>query len=272
MDRRRIGCAAVFVLAVSSAQAAGGGGYAEGRMGDFELRHAVAAIHTPATDPVSAISYIRVVMDDRPIPPWAAGTYSSLSALQADALRAGDPVVMLEIDVDNREEVYLFASYRDGDDRIRMTENTIPLESLAIGERSISGSFFGIDDLISFTAPINAFPLTGVVTGVDARRSAPYQAYLAFAEAMAAGDATAVHAQLAPSATELLRLMAAMEGADARSAGRALVGTLPRLEPEVHFHDRRAVVLFRDPEDGEIPESLTLSLVLVDGDWKLEDR
>ncbi|MCF4164240.1 hypothetical protein L2U69_01100 [Zavarzinia compransoris] len=269
---RRIGWVAVIVLASGGARATELGGHAEGRMGDFQLRHAVAAVHTPATDPVSSISYIRVVMDDRPIPPWSAGAYSSLSALQADAVRARDPVVMLEIDVDNREEVYLYASYRDGDDRIRMTENTIPLESLAIGDRSISGSFFGLDDLISFTAPINAFPLTGAATGTEARRSAPYRAYLAFAEAMAAGDHPAVLDSLAPSATQLLHLMAGMDAATARSTGRALIALLPRLEPEVHFHDSRAVVLFRDPEDGEIPESLTLSLVLVDGDWKLEDR
>ncbi|MDD3446300.1 MAG: hypothetical protein PHS60_12870 [Zavarzinia sp.] len=248
-------------------------GRATGTIGTLKLRHATAASHDSSTDPTSPINYIRVVLDDEPIAPWTAATYSSLSALQVDAVNARNPVVMIEIDVENTEEVYFSASYLGHDDRMYTTENTIPLESLAIGDTMISGSFFGDDDLVTFEAPINKFPVTRTAMGAAARDTAPYKAYLGFIEALARGDLPAARDFLAPDAMVILQRMAAGPADQAKKAGSGLLDRLKQLQPTVYFHGTRAVVVHRDPaSDGDIVESLTLSLVQAGDKWKIEDR
>ncbi|PWR23950.1 hypothetical protein [Zavarzinia compransoris] len=246
-------------------------GTASGILGTLRLTESLAALHNESSDPVSPINYIRVVLDDRAIKPWQAGAYPSLATLRDDAIKGKDPVVMLEVDVENTEEVFLSAFIYGPDQKIYTIDNTLELETLSIDNGRISGSFEGDHGTISFDAPINRFPITSKQSGSKARASEPFKIFASFLHALADGDRDKAAALVSPLAMPALRRL--VEPGEDMGGAAAALDLIKPLVSEVYYHGDRAVIVHRDPKNElEVVEEIAFSLVRSGGRWLLDDR
>jgi hypothetical protein len=264
-----LGLAATPALAAEKAKP----GTASGALGTLRLNYSLAALHNESTDPVSPIHYIRVVLDDRAIKPWQAGAYPSLGTLRDDAIKGNDPVVMIEVDVDNTEEVFLSAFVYGPDKRVYTIDNTLELESLSITGSRIAGSFEGDQGTISFDAPINRFPMTSKLIGPKARASEPFKALVAILQLLARGDKAAAASMVSPAAMPALARIFTAGGTEDTGGAAKVLELMQPLVSEVYYHGDRAVVLHRDPQNElEVVENIAFSLVKSGGRWLLDDR
>ena len=243
----------------------------------IELRHARAEYEDEATGGHPERGEYRILLTDRPVSEEALERSGPGSA--TDLAERGELLgVLIEYDLSERDEISFIELERPqgdfGPNARTLSGAPIPWRRFDFRPDRVSAELrldptamagIGPEAALSFETPVRYDPVVSVLTGAEARDSAPARAARTAHEAILAGDFETARRMATPAVAARMAAATSLNDAERAVLGSFLEAL--RQPARVVMRQRSAQIVMGD-DSGM---SLTLTMALENGEWRLAD-